>query len=183
MSLATETTPQMGLRDIDRTISRREVFGRGAANATMPRKAAPTLNLSKRIRALFAAAKEEVFEDGYESQFSRELVSLVERYGEQAIEPIIRLIVNEQVNPAVAAEALRWLGEIEDPLSYSSRRWLLERSLYSVSSQVRDGAILALASLDDPHAIPYLRRAIEQESCPELHEDMEQVLEQLLESE
>ncbi|MGB0383434.1 MAG: HEAT repeat domain-containing protein [Ardenticatenaceae bacterium] len=182
MSLATETAPKIGVTDIPGLDHQKRGFN-GPQATTMPRKAAQNIKLSKRIRALFAAAKEEVFEDGYESQFSRQLISLVERYGEQAIEPIIRLIVNEQVNPEVAAEALRWLGEIEEPLSRSSRRWLLERTLYSSSSRVRDGAILGLASLDDPHAIPYLRQAIEQESCPELREDMEQVLEQLLESE
>lgn len=180
MNLVTETAPKIGVTNI--ALTTKEGVEQ-PWTVTMPRKTAQNLNLSKRMRALFTAAKEEVFQDGYESEFSKELISLVSRYGEQAMEPIIRLIVNEQVNPEVAAEALRWLGEIEEPLSRSSRRWLFERSLYSSSSRVRDGAILALASLDDPHAIPYLRRAIEQESCPELREDMEQVLEQLLESE
>lgn len=180
MNLITETAPAIGTTDIALTTKEASL---GPHTATMSPNAAPNRNLSKRIRILFTAAKEEVFEDGYESKFSRELISLVQQYDEQAMEPIIRLIVNEQVNPEVAAEALRWLGETEEPLTRSSRRWLFERTLYSSSSRVRDGATLALASLDDPHAIPYLRRAIEQESYPELRKDMEQVLEQLLESE
>lgn len=192
MNLATESTltPTINRRFRDSRLTRTEweVWGNLPqsprwANSTTPRKANQNLKLRQTLRELFAAAKEEVFEDGYESEFSKQLVSLVPRYGDDAMEPIIRLIVNNQVNPEVAAEALRWLGEMEDPVSRPSRLWLLERSLYSSSSRVRDGAILGLASLDDPHAIPYLRRAIEQEPCFELREDMEQVLEQLLEGE
>ena len=125
------------------------------------------------------AAKEEEFEDGMENEFSRELRSLVTGYGNRAIEAMTHLIVYEKVNPEVASETLRSLGSLEDAESYRYRRWLLERALQCSSPVVRDGAALGLAFMDDPHAIEYLRRAVDLERCGELRNDMRLVLEQL----
>jgi hypothetical protein len=135
--------------------------------------------LYSKIENIFWIAKGEIFEDGMESSFSRELISFVERYGNTVLESITCLIVYERVDPEVSGEALRWLGRIEHAESYKYRRWLLERSLSLSSTRVRDGAILGLASLDDKHAIPYLKLAIGKEQCFELKADMELVLEQL----
>ncbi|MBN3908608.1 MAG: HEAT repeat domain-containing protein [Nostoc sp. NMS1] len=131
------------------------------------------------LETLFITGKEEYFEDGFESNFSRGLISCVQKYGNDAIEAITCFIVYEKISPEVASEALRWLGEINHPESYKFRLWLLERSLNCPSSRVRDGAILGLSYLNDPHAITYLERAIEQEKIMELREDMKQVLAQL----
>jgi hypothetical protein len=143
------------------------------------------------MAALFAAAKDEYFEDGMESAFSRGLIRLIGEYGEKAVVELAFLILHDQVNAEIAAEALRWLGHMEGPggpaptqlrqdmRSYQRRLWLLERSLFTASARLRDGATLGLASLDDPHAVRYLRRAIAQEPSPELRSDMEQVLAQL----
>jgi len=135
--------------------------------------------LDRQIADSFEAAKEQIFEDGRESEFSRALMRLVNEYSVDAVAGLANLIIEEKVNPEIAAEALRWLGQIDHPASYLLRRWLLERSLHCSSARVRDGATLGLAFLDDPHAITYLRQAIEQEQVPELRADMEQVLMQL----
>lgn len=135
--------------------------------------------IDQEFTILFEAAKEQVFEDGMESEFSKELISLVKKYGDAAMEVVADLITNERVNAEVASEALRWLGRMDHLTSYHFRRWLLERSLRCSSAMVRDGAALGLASLNDPHAIPYLKRAILREGHIELREDMEQVLVQL----
>ena len=135
--------------------------------------------LGELIKILFRKAQGIAFKDGMESDFSRELVRLVRQYGKTAMEVITTLIVNDNVDAEVAAEALRWLGRMDHPPSHHDRLWLLERSLFSTSVLVRDGAALGLASLDDPHAIPYLQQAIEQEKYASLREDLEQVLEQL----
>lgn len=136
-------------------------------------------SLYSKLEAIFWAAKGEYFEDGLESEFTRQLNYIVKKYGNEAMEAITCLIVYEKVNLEVAGEALRWLGRIEHPESYEYRRWLLERSLGLNSTRVRDGAILGLSSMDDKHAIPYIKQAIEREQCAELKVDMEQVLEQL----
>jgi hypothetical protein len=135
--------------------------------------------LYSKIETIFWTAKGEVFEDGMESAFSQQLISFVKRYGNNVLESITCLIVYESVDPEVSGEALRWLGRIEHAESYKYRCWLLERSLSLSSTRVRDGAILGLASMDDKHAIPYLKLAIGKEQCFELKADMELVLEQL----
>jgi hypothetical protein len=139
--------------------------------------------IEPRVEALFIGAKEEVFEDGMESEFSKGLVSTIREYSDAAMEVVANLIVHEKVNPEVASEVLRWLGNVDHTPTYDKRLWLLERSLHCSSARVRDGATLGLASLDHPHAIPYLEGAIQREQSEELREDMKQVLEQLLESE
>jgi len=131
------------------------------------------------IESIFWEAKRENFEDGMESKFSQNLFSFIRKYSQDAVESITSLIVYEKVNPEVAGEALRWIGRIEHPDSYGFRRWLLERSIILPSAHVRDGALLGIASMDDKHAIKYLKDAIDKEECNDLKEDMIQVLEQL----
>lgn len=139
----------------------------------------PSDVLHSKIGTIFWKAKEEVFEDGMESTFSQQLNSVIRKCGNDAVEAITCLIVYERVDSEVAGEALRWLGRIDHAESYQYRRWLLERSLSLSSSRVRDGAVLGLASMDDKHAISYLKSAIEKEQCFELKADMKLVLEQL----
>jgi hypothetical protein len=131
------------------------------------------------IEAVFWSAREEFFEDGMESDFSKRFCSTVTKYGSDAIEVITSLIVYGKVCPEVASESLRWLGKMQHPESYEFRRWLLERSLTLSSGIVKDGAILGIASMDDKHAIHYLKEAMKNESSTELKQDMEQVLQQL----
>jgi HEAT repeat protein len=107
------------------------------------------------------------------------LVTLVENYSHVAIEVLTDLIIGEQVNAAVASEALRWIGHIEDPSSHLERRRFLERSLNHSSAYVRDGAALGLSFMDDPGAIPSLKRAVEREIIEELRHDLQQILGQL----
>lgn len=135
--------------------------------------------LAEEIYSLFKASEEQNFEDGMETEFSKKLILLIKKYTDEAIEIITSIILYERVNAEVAAEALRWLGKMDHAPSYRFRLWLLERSLGSLKARIRDGAILGLSSLNDPHAISYLKLAIEQEKCSELRKDMEQVLAQL----
>lgn len=137
-------------------------------------------DLPRMLIALCAAAKKQYFEDGMDSAFSIELIQCIKQYGDHTINELAHLILNKAVDDEVASEALRQLGHIDHPASYKARRWLLERSLLACASAlVRDGALLGLALLDDRHAMPYVRRAIQQEQCPELRESMLQLLEQL----
>jgi len=135
--------------------------------------------LRQKLKNLFEAAKDQHFEDGMESEFSNELVSLVEKYGEVVIKIITHFIISEIVNAEVVSEALRRLGRMNHIPTYHTRLWLLERSLFSSSARVRDGAALGLAAMDDPHAITYLKQAIQKEKHAELRDDLTQVLTQL----
>jgi hypothetical protein len=135
--------------------------------------------LERRAITLFASAKEQIFEDGMESDFSRELIEFIRSYGRASMEVIIRRVLSDWLNPEVTSETLRVVGRIHHPTTYRDRLWLLERGLYSASARVRDGAVLGLAYLDDPIAITPLKFAIERELTPELRQDMTQVLSQL----
>lgn len=139
-------------------------------------------DINQKVEALFIVGKEEVFEDGMESEFSKRLVSIIRKYGSAAIEAIAYPILHEEANPEVASEALHWLGHIDHAPTYDHRLRLLEQSLSCSSARVRDSAAVGLAYLDDPRAIPHLKQAIQREQCEELREDMKQVLEQLLET-
>lgn len=139
----------------------------------------PARDLGKTIENLFSVARNEVFEDGMESHFSREFVSLIERYGDLALLEAARLIMSERADPDVAAESLKWLGRIDHPGTYSFRISLLKRGLTSSSPRVRDGAGTGLSFLNDPATIPALQQAIEREQLSELKSDLQQVLQQL----
>jgi hypothetical protein len=128
---------------------------------------------------LFHTSWNEAFEDGMESAFSRSLQEFVRRHGVTAVNVITRLISNELVSVELASEALRWLGRMEDPTTYHDRRWLLEHSLTHSSGYVRDGAVLGLSSMDDPHATSALRQAMAREPLPQLRKNMAQAIEQL----
>lgn len=136
-------------------------------------------DINQLVDAAFKEAIEQDFEDGMESEFSRRLPSLLRNYGIFAVQEIAHVITRGRVNSEVVSEALRWLGRMDDPATHSSRLWILEKSLALTSAQVRDGAALGLASMDDPDAIPSVKRAIERENYIELRKDMKQVLEDL----
>ncbi len=135
--------------------------------------------LVKQAGSIFTSAKEEIFEDGMESDFSVSLTEFIVSYGRSAMETIIPIILSEHTNTEVVSETLRVIGRINHETTYRDRLWLLERGLYSSSARVRDGAILGLAFLNDPLAIAPLKSAIEREQISELRHDMEQVLTQL----
>jgi hypothetical protein len=136
-------------------------------------------DLYRTVLNLFATARHVDFEDGVHTDFSRKLLHLIEMLGNSAVEVIASIIIGEKANPSVSAEALKWIGHIDQPRSYAFRLWLLERSLQSSFAIIRDAALLGVASADDPHSIPPIRNAISREACLELREDLTQVLMQL----
>lgn len=136
--------------------------------------------LGARLQSLLQASQSVHFEDGMESDFSKELVRLVRQYGKAAMGEIAAVVV-DPVDAEIAAEALRWIGRVDHPPSRQERLSLLERCLSSPSILVRDGAALGLAALDDPRALPSLQEAIDRETYPALREDLEQVRDQLRE--
>jgi hypothetical protein len=135
--------------------------------------------LQNKIRILLETSREEIFEDGMESQLTTELDAFLDDYGNYLIDSLIDILRFESVNAEVSSEVLRWIGRTNHQLSYYQRLSFLEENLNNSSPRVRDAASLGLAYLNDPHAIPYIKDAIKRETCTELREDMEQVLSQL----
>ncbi|MBI5747050.1 MAG: hypothetical protein HZA13_08615 [Nitrospirae bacterium] len=168
-STAWTRVPQRKYQDIDRS---------GCLENSTVKEELPE-DLDQKIKTLFELAEGEDFEFGMESNFSEELNFLVQKYGNAAMEIIANLIIYEKASVKVSSEALRLLGHISHIPSHRFRLWLLENRLNSSYVNVRDGAALGLANLDDPHAIPYLKKSIEQEPKIDLRKDMEKVLAQL----
>lgn len=152
-------------------------YGEGVESSTS--KFVNSNVLEKQANSIFINAKEEIFEDGMESQFSRNLSQFIVSFGHPAMEAIINLLLSNSVNTEVASEALRVIGRLNHKITYRDRLWLLERGLYNSSARVRDGAILGLAFMNDSIAIAPLKSAIDRERIPELQQDMKQVLAQL----
>ncbi len=115
-----------------------------------------------------------------DNAFSDGLEELIERCGASALQEIENIVLDEKVNPAIAMEALQYIGNTDSACWHSARREMLERCLLkSRSAWIRDGAGLGLASLDAPRSIPVLKIAIAQETCEALKLDLGLVLEQL----
>lgn len=131
------------------------------------------------IDHLFDSARELYFEDGMETDFSQDLISLVKKYENLAMGEISYLINYDRVDEEVASEALRWLARIDDASTYGWRLWLLEKSLLSKSPVVRDSAALGLLSMCDAHAIHHIQNAIERETITELRHDLQGALREL----
>lgn len=128
----------------------------------------------------FVAAREEHFESGMESEFSRNLLALIARHGTMAVTSLLEFTRGSETFSEAASEALRWLGKIHDPETEAIRFWVLQHCLLnSPHSNVRDGAVLGLASMDNPGAIPNVERAFEAESNPLVRAGIKQLLDQL----
>ena len=144
--------------------------------------ALPQKTAKSEIDELFAREVSDSLGEEFDPKWGHDLQAIILRHGELAIDALTGSVLSDRVNRELASEAFRELGRIKDPTSYRRRLWLLESGLFSNSPRIRDAASLALTSLDDPHAIPYLRKAIEEEKCDELRDDLRQVLEQLQET-
>jgi len=132
------------------------------------------------LASLRRLAAEQSFEEGFENEFSRSLAELVEGHaGVPALNILVGQLASGLLPAEVVSETARVLGRIEHPPTRAARMAVIESCLASPLAPVRDGAVVGLSHLDDPAAIPLLRRAIERESCGGLRADMQQVLDQL----
>ncbi len=146
-------------------------------NATT-KKARPD-SIRIEFQELVKQARDEVFEDGMESHFSRKLMFFIREYGVDATDVLEEFICSERINAEIASETLRWVGHMYDLPTLQPRLWLLGRGLRCLSPRVRDAAALGLSFLGDSQACPTLQAAIEREEIPELREDMKQALAEL----
>ncbi len=139
----------------------------------------PIDNVVDRLRVLFQQGTDDIFEDGVENEFSKQLLSLIRENCTETALTIASMIDNQAANLEALSEALRWIGHVDDSRSFRIRRWLLERALFSNSAKVRDGAVLGISYLNDSHAVTYLRDAIAKETISDLRKDMQQALREL----
>jgi hypothetical protein len=131
------------------------------------------------IRKLLNTSGEEISDEGDGYNFYKKLESIIKKNGPDAVLALYSPIMSEDNNPEVIAETLHCLGKINNPETYELQLWLLEKSLEHPSPWVRDGAILGISYLNDPHAIPSLKSRIEREQRRILRREIEKVLAQL----
>ena len=86
--------------------------------------------LRVRIDRLIANAKNEVFADGMDSNFSRQLHRIIETFGHRAIKAL-EMAMERRLNAEVAEELLRQLGYMEDSGTHDGRLNILLQSLKS----------------------------------------------------
>ena len=135
--------------------------------------------LEQQIFSLFHAASDGISDDELFKAFSDKLSTLVILYGDAAVETMAPFIIGDKANAEIASAALNCLSHIEGRIAYNYRMWVIERSLQSRSSWIRDAAALGLESMDDPSAIPYIREAHSREQNSELRRYLQSVLEYL----
>ena len=140
-------------------------------------------NISVFVKRLFSMAENIAFEVGMTNQFSEDLERAIEVIGVPILVEIKRIILNEESSLTVAAETMRYIGNIESPTYRAERRELLETCLSaSRFIWVKEGAAVGLSYIDDPQSIPVLKQAIQKENHQELKKDLIQVLKQLEET-
>ena len=136
--------------------------------------------LSTYIKSLFSLAENIEFEVGMTNQFSDNLERAIEILGIPTLLEIKKTILNEETSLTVAAETMRYIGNIESNAYRTERRELLETCLLnSRFVWVKDGAAVGLSYIDDPRSIRVLKISIKKEKYEDLKQDMILVLEQL----
>ncbi len=135
--------------------------------------------VERELNFFLFVGRDQIFEDGIESEFSQNFVRIISKYKKIALDNLEKLIESNSVNAEVLSEAVRWLPRIQDISTYNQRLALTTRCLFSPWPRVRDAATLALSSFGDSSAVTALRRAIEREGIDELRADMEQALQYL----
>lgn len=138
------------------------------------------VDITKRVEGIFRAVAEEALEGEIEDEFAKSLSELIRQYEGSAVNEIEHFIIKEVVASEAAEATLRILGDVNHKPTYKYRQWLLGKALiYCSSPIVRDGANVGLAYMDDPHAIPLLKKAILNEENPLLCKVMNKTLSQL----
>lgn len=102
-------------------------------------------DLYEAILYTFRLARHEVFQDGMESRFSRELENYLSMDGPGTLHVIERLVAEGEIGGEELGEACRWLGHDETPATHDQRRTLLESLLVHPNHYVKDGAMLGLS--------------------------------------
>ena len=143
----------------------------------------PQSPITRYVQNLIRMGENTVIEVGMSNEFSRELESAIETFGSPLLLEVQDAILSGAVAIDVAAETLRYVGNMESEKYRDERRDILENCLMdSRSLLVRDGAGAGLSYLDDPLSIDVLKAAIGKESHEELRQDLQDVLDLLEET-
>ena len=133
------------------------------------------------VERLIMIGERVILYDGMDSQFSIRLSALLSEHGKSLVESIGVFISSGKCSQFVASEFLTQLENYSDIDTEDSIYKLTVSGLSSKYLEVRDAAMNALGSMENPEAIAPLREAIKREKNNELREDMKVILIELLE--
>lgn len=133
-------------------------------------------DLSRMIQIIFEVGKNEQFEDGMKSDFSRAFEYLIKNYQEDAIEILSDFLTSNRIDSDLLCETIRTLGNFKDDKTELSRFQILIFHLSHASPYIRDCASLALYDLESPNAIPYINKAIDREPYESLKRDFKKII-------
>ncbi len=128
------------------------------------------------LKNVFALAAGEDFEDGVETEFSRQVEGFVKQYDIAGVKLIGDALARGLFPEQYLAEALLWIGDMEHEATRNERRELLESALDSESVFIFDASVSALSYLGDPSCIPLLEKKLEEESFQPIRVNIENTL-------
>lgn len=131
------------------------------------------------LEQLFTDARDELFEVGIESQFSKGLQKLCSYDPTTVLQYLRMRLINNDANSEVFAEVLRWASHQKAKAIRDYVIDLLSVGLLNSSSIVRDSAALSLAYLEKTGAVAQLQQAFEREKVMELQKDLEDLIRSL----
>ena len=137
----------------------------------------------KRLQSLLTKlsneAREEIFEDGMDSLFSKCLSLMLATYKNRVIQIIGDISFLNLIDPEVASEILITLARNDDIFTYRDRFRVITSALKLSSPIAREGSILALEMLNDKNSISILEKAINTEQSSYLKNEMRAVIDSL----
>lgn len=135
--------------------------------------------VERMLSDIFSSSSEEEFSYGYVSQLAVSLEDFIRRYAVDAIDAIQYYVYQKQIDVDLLVEALHTIGQLQDEITHERRLLLLRSALATSSARIRRAAALGLAYMDDPRAIPALKKALNVESQDSVKVWIEQTLKQL----
>jgi len=132
--------------------------------------------LDSQLTQLCTNAVNEQFEAGMESQFSISLQQLCNYKPPDMIALLKVKLMDENTNPEVLAEIVRWASRQESIGVRDDVFDFLISSLDHSSSLVRDAGALGLASFDEIAVYEPLKKAARKEKIPELKKDLQNLV-------
>lgn len=129
-----------------------------------------------RLDELRALGEGYVFHDGMFSPFSRGLLGAIDEIGVGAFGAIAGVLQGDRWPPSIIGEAMRWIGDIDDPETLQRRIDLLALALQHESYLVREGAVLGLMYAESEQALEPLSGALEAETHPLVKLSIEEAL-------
>jgi hypothetical protein len=129
--------------------------------------------LERDARSLLKSFLTRSFDTDLSYELTDVLKDKIKLHGTSYIDTIESLIVQQNVKPQLASEALVALGRIAHPDTQAQRFNILVKMLEQPAAIVRDGAVIGLSLLDVLDAIPYLRKAMAREKLAMLKENIQ----------